>query len=288
MTDYLLILLADLLFASQFLMTKLYGNRNPQSTITSFAFSLGSQGVIFLYMFALNGFKIAFAPFTVILAGIGAVMVVTLSYCGIAALNYINLSLYSVFMMLGGMLLPSIFGIIWLDEAVTLGKILCALLILGSMVLGIEKSDKNSKGAVKYYIICFLLNGLFGVVSKIHQMFPDMNTPNDNYMILTAMWSCVITGTMLLITGRKKAAAIFTDVKSVGCMAGYAAVNGAGQFISLTTMERLPVSLQQPMVTGGVLGFSFLISVIMKEKQTKKSVISFVLAVLAILAVTCL
>ena len=71
-------------------------------------------------------------------------------------------------------------------------------------------------------------------------------------------------------------------------MAGYAAVNGAGQFISLTTMERLPVSLQQPMVTGGVLGFSFLISVIMKEKQTKKSVISFVLAVLAILAVTCL
>jgi len=42
------------------------------------------------------------------------------------------------------------------------------------------------------------------------------------------------------------------------------------------------------MVTGGVLGFSFLISVIMKEKQTKKSVISFVLAVLAIIAVTCL
>ena len=43
MTDYLLILLADLLFASQFLMTKLYSARNPQSALTSFAFSFGSD-----------------------------------------------------------------------------------------------------------------------------------------------------------------------------------------------------------------------------------------------------
>jgi len=287
MTDYLLILLADLLFASQFLMTKLYSARNPQSALTSFAFSFGSELVILLYMVAFSSFTIIFTPFSLAMAAITAVIMIAASYCSIAALKYINLSLYSVFLMLGGMLLPSIFGIIWADEPLTLGKVLCLLLIGGSMVLGVEKTATNKKGAVKYYILCFLLNGLNGIVAKIHTMYPALNTSSNNFIILTSLCVCALTGVILLANG-KQVLPRFKDVKNLGCMAGYAVVHGVAQFLSLLTLERLPVSLQQPMVTGGVLGFSFLISVIMKEKQTKKSVISFVLAVLAIIAVTCL
>ena len=287
MTDYMLILLADLLFASQFLMTKLYSSRNPQSALTSFAFSFGSELVILLYMVAFSGFTVVFTPFSVAMAAITAVIMIAASYCSIAALKYINLSLYSVFLMLGGMLLPSIFGILWADEPLTLGKVLCLLLIGGSMVLGVERTATNKKGAVKYYIFCFLLNGLNGIVAKIHTMYPAWNTSSNNFIILTAMCVCVLSG-VILLANAKQALPRFKDVKNLGCMAGYAVVHGVAQYLSLLTLERLPVSLQQPMVTGGVLGFSFLISVIMKEKQTKKSVISFILAVLAILAVTCL
>lgn len=287
MTDYLLILLADLLFASQFLMTKLYSGRNPQSALTSFAFSFGSELVILLYMVAFSSFTIIFTPFSLAMAAITAVIMIAASYCSIAALKYINLSLYSVFLMLGGMLLPSVFGILWADEPLTVGKVLCLLLIGGSMVQGVEKTATNKKGAVKYYIFCFLLNGLNGIVAKIHTMYPALNTSSNNFIILTSLCVCVLTGVILLING-KQTLPRFKDVKNLGCMAGYAVVHGVAQFLSLLTLERLPVSLQQPMVTGGVLGFSFLISVIMKEKQTRKSVISFVLAVLAIIAVTCL
>ena len=260
MTDYLLILLADLLFASQFLMTKLYSARNPQSALTSFAFSFGSEFVIFLYMAAFSGFAIVFTPFSLAMAAITAVIMIAASYCSIAALKYINLSLYSVFLMLGGMLLPSLFGIIGADGPLTLGKVLCLIMIGGSMVLGVE---------------------------KIHTMYPALNTSSNNFIVLTSICVCVLTGVILLANFRKTAP-LFKDVKNLGCMAGYAVVHGVAQFLSLFTLERLPVSLQQPMVTGGVLGFSFLISVVMKEKQTKKSVISFILAILAILAVTCL
>lgn len=287
MTNYLLILLADLLFASQFLMTKLYSSRNPQSALSSFAFSFGSEFVILLYMAAFSRFAIVFTPFSLVMAAITAVIMISASYCSIAALQYINLSLYSVFLMLGGMLLPSVFGIIWADEPLTLGKVVCLTLIVGSMVLGIEKNTTNKKGAAKYYILCFLLNGLNGVVAKIHTMYPQWNTSSNNFIVLTSLCVCVLTGVVLLVNHRQ-AMPRFKDVKNLGCMAGYAVVHGVAQFLSLLTLERLPVSVQQPMVTGGVLGFSFLISVLMKEKQSKKSVISFILAVLAILAVTCL
>lgn len=284
MTDYLLILVADLLFASQFLMTKLYSSRNSQSALTSFAFSFGSEFVILLYMAAFSGFVIVFTPFSLGLAAVTAVIMISVSYCGIAALNYINLSLYSVFMMLGGMLLPSIFGIIWADEALTLGKVLSAVLILGALILGTEKGTAAKKGAVKYYILCFMLNGLNGVVAKTHTMYPQMNTSSSNFITLTSLCICAFTAVILLFD-RKKAVVLFKDGKNLGCMAGYAVVHGIAQLLSLLLLEKLPVSLQQPMITGGVLAFSFLISVIMREKQSKKSIISFILAILAMLAV---
>ena len=285
--DYLMILLADLLFSTQFLMTKLYSSRNSQSALTSFAFSFGSEFVIFLYMAAFSGFAIVFAPFSMALAAVTAVIMISISHCGIAALKYINLSLYSMFMMLGGMLLPSVFGILWAGEAMTLGKAICAVLILVALLLGTEKGTGARKGAVKYYVLCFTLNGLNGIVAKIHTMYPAMNTSSNNFIVLTSLFVCLFTGVILLL-GRKQAIPLFRDGKNIGCMAGYAVVHGVAQFLSLFTLERLPVSLQQPMVTGGVLGFSFLISLAMGEKQSKKSAIAFVLAILALIAITCL
>ena len=136
-------------------------------------------------------------------------------------------------------------------------------------------------------MLCFTLNGLNGIVAKIHTMYPAINTSSNNFIVLTSLFVCLFTGVILLL-GRKQAFPIFWDGKNLGCMAGYAVVHGVAQFLSLYTLERIPVSLQQPMVTGGVLGFSFLISLAMGEKQSKKSVISFILAILALVAVTCL
>ena len=114
-----------------------------------------------------------------------------------------------------------------------------------------------------------------------------MNTSSNNFIVLTSLFVCLFTGVILLL-GRKQAIPLFRDGKNIGCMAGYAVVHGVAQFLSLFTLERLPVSLQQPMVTGGVLGFSFLISLAMGEKQSIKSAIAFVLAILALIAITCL
>ena len=50
MVNYVLILIADVLFASQFLFTKLYQNRTQDPLTASLNFSMGSMAVICVMM----------------------------------------------------------------------------------------------------------------------------------------------------------------------------------------------------------------------------------------------
>jgi len=172
MTNYILILIADLLFSVQFLATKIYSKNNPKAVVTSFSFSLGSNFVMLFYLLALTGFAPKFSFFSLGMALISALMSVSSSYCSIAALSHINLSMYSMFLMLGSTMIPTVFGILFWREDITLGKIICVVLITVALVLGVERGQSGKKGGAKYYFLCFLLNGFSGIVAKYHQMHP--------------------------------------------------------------------------------------------------------------------
>ena len=65
---------------------------------------------------------------------------------------------------------------------------------------------------------------------------------------------------------------------------GYGVFNGIGNWLLLISLVHLPASVQYPLVTGGVMVFSTIISMIRKEKLTKTdyiaAVISFAASVL--------
>ena len=65
---------------------------------------------------------------------------------------------------------------------------------------------------------------------------------------------------------------------------GYGIFNGVGNWFLLLSLIHLPASVQYPLVTGGVMVFSTIISAIRKEKLTKSDYIaagiSFVASVL--------
>ena len=65
---------------------------------------------------------------------------------------------------------------------------------------------------------------------------------------------------------------------------GYGVFNGIGNLFLLISLVHLPASVQYPLVTGGVMLFSTLISALRKEKIEKKeyiaAVISFAASVL--------
>lgn len=290
MENYIMIIIADILFSLQFLMTGTYSRRNGGDIAVSLSFSGGTALIIGAYMFVVdgitNGFGLELTWYSVLL-GLAMVAVNLLSgYFSIKSLKFINLSLYSVFMMLGGMIVPSVFGIL-VGETLTLGKILCALLIMVAMALSIEKTAGGKKGAAKYYFACFFLNGCSGVIAKALTMYPEYEVSSNDFLVTYTLMTAVIASVILIFVSKGKPFRVFCDIKNIGCMAGYSVFHGVAQLLSLLTIANgMDVSVQQPLISGGVLVMSFVISVVVREKQTWKNVLSFIFAVLAVLVIS--
>lgn len=297
--NYVLIIIADLLFSLQFLMTGAYSKRTNGGVAVSLAFSTGTGVIIAAYMFVVriftDGFGLCVNWYSLTLAVAMTAVCLLSGYFSIKALAYINLSLYSVFLMLGGMIVPSVFGVIIggdvlgvvEGEYVTYGKIICILLIVVAMVLSIEKSGGGKKGAAKYYIACFFLNGCCGIIAKALTMYKKYEVSTNDFLITYTTVTALGAFAIITFITKGKPFELFRDVKNVACMAGYSVFHGIAEFCSLFTIANgMDVSVQQPLVSGGVLIASFFISVIMREKQTWRTVLSTVVAVFAVLAIS--
>ena len=88
-----------------------------------------------------------------------------------------SLAIYSMYMMLGGMLVPFFYGVLFLHEELSWGKIVGTILLTLSIVLQsyTQKEDAESKNKNKtlFTVLClliFFINGMTGVVCKAHQI----------------------------------------------------------------------------------------------------------------------
>lgn len=287
--NYILVLIATLLYSSQFLMTQIYSKNNGKGFKAVLTYNGGTYFIIALYMFIANGFKLEITPFSVLISVISSLSAVLSSYGSIASLQVANLSLYSVFLMSGPIVISALVGFLFFNEGITLGVLIGIVLIAFSLYFSIDRTQKGSKGAVKYYFLCFFLNGFSGVIAKVHQMHTDINIPSNDFLILRSATTVVMSVLLLLIISRgKRPFEHFASLKNIGCMTGYSAFHGIAELITLITLAVLPVSLQQPLVTGGVLTFSFVISAVRREKLTRSNFISFLFALAATVCISLL
>ncbi len=109
-------------------------------------------------LFIMNKVQFDFAPFTLLMASASAINGILFMFCTLKSLDRINLSLYSIFSMLGGMMLPFIHCMLFYGEPLTLGKSVCVIFIILALAITIEKDNK--KGGFIYYAGVFVLNGM--------------------------------------------------------------------------------------------------------------------------------
>lgn len=277
---YALVFSATILFALQFLFNQKFEEKRGSDLKSALEFTLYKSVVIVIMMVFISGFKITVTPFSLILALVYAAACILMTYFSMKAFSVANLSVYSVFSMLGGMLLPFILGVCFYDEELTVFKIICCGFIVLSVLLNL-KGGKQSKKAFFYYMAVFVLNGSVGVISKIHQSSALPHTDSTGFMFLSSAASILISGVWLLIKYKKIP---LIKGKSLLYSSGYGIFNGLGNWFLLISLSNLPASVQYPLVTGGVMVFSTVISMIRKEKLTKTdyiaAVISFAASVL--------
>ncbi len=280
MLYYTLVFVATILFALQFLFNQRFEQIRGSDLKSALEFTFYKSIVIVAMMLLISGFKIVVTPFSVALATIYALACILMTYFSLKAFTIANLSVYSVFSMLGGMLLPFLLGVGFYDEKLTIFKLICCGLIVVSVLLNL-KGGKQDKKAFFYYMAVFVLNGGVGVISKIHQSSEIRHTDSTGFMLLSSLACIIICGLWLIL---KYSEIPLIKGKSLLFAGGYGVFNGIGNWLLLISLIHLPASVQYPLVTGGVMVFSTIISAIRKEKLTKldyvAATISFVASVL--------
>lgn len=307
--EYLLVSLSALCVGVQFNINKLYTRRTPSNIYATLAFPMLTMGIASLAFFFVNGCSLHFTGFGAVMSVFAAVVNAVTLVVGVLATGRGRVSVYTTFMMLGGMLLPYLFGLIFLDEALTWGKIVGIVVLIGALMVSIipSKAERaaTQKGANTLFVLlcacAFVLNGFNSIIGKVHQTGENAMGTFDFTIFNFALQFVIMALSMLAVYAVKKiksckmqgdaplqnasdtaGKAFVLNRKSVlvilAICAAFAIVSGTGALLNLTAAKTMPASISYPFISGGSTVFGTLIAAIMyKEKIDLLTAVSLVL-----------
>jgi len=198
------------------------------------------------------------------------------SIIGFRILKAGGMALYSLFLMLGGMLLPYAYGVLFLDESLTWLRIL-GLVAIGAAVFLSGKA--KYRFGIGIYLCCFLifiLNGAVSILSKCHQISLQFHPVSSAaFVMYSGISKALFSGIALLFCKKEQGAATLPSRNAVLTVAGAALIGGVSYALQLTGAKELPATVLYPMVTGGSILFSALSGrVFFKEKLSVWQLVS--------------
>lgn len=280
---YIIILLSSLGIAVNFALTKGYqidyGNTLKSGAI--FNCLVGLSGSI-IY-FVICGFKIEITWFSVFTAFLFTIFIGFYTIIGFKIMSMGNMAIYTVFLMLGGMILPYFYGLIFLKEQITVMKALALILMISAIILQNNKGNEFGKGL--FYILCFvvfLLNGCVSIISKLHQTTTFDTVSENAFVLLKNLTLFLFFGAILPFVSRRKKDNISLNAKTYLIIISSAIVSSVSYWFQLICAEHLPATIQFPVVSGGSIIFTAIIALIcFKEKISKMQLVSIILCTIS-------
>ena len=274
-----MIVFATFLFSIQFVFNDVYQRGEGANVVTAMLFSgmTGIAGVIMLVL--TNGDALQYSLFSMLLALLSAAKNVLSAYLSIMVLSKANLSVYSLYSMLGGMLLPFAYAIMFCGEPLTWQKCVCTVLVMGALLLGLRgkenaAEEKRQQGSpLPWYLGVFVMNGLSGVFSTIHQRAGEIAVSASAYSLMERVWGLLIVIVVLLICrSRGQAIRLQKPLRSIGSTVGFGVITTLANLILLIALLHVDASIQYPIVTGGVIVLSLMWDWILGKKPNRYAV----------------
>ena len=290
---YALILTCVVMFGSGFWLQDMYRRRRGSGLrISMESASIGALAG-FIVLVLIDGFSFTLTPFTLLIAVLNALNNMAFAFFAFRALDRINLSLFSVFTMLGGMALPFFQGILFYGEDITISKVVCVIFIVVALLCTIEKGEKK-RGTI-YYVGIFVLNGMAGVLAKIYTESELPKASAAGFSAWSALSTALLSGavwlTLSLMQKRQSSPDLETPrtprkvlFQAVGIGALMGSINKVANFLLVLSLSHVDASVQYPMVTGGTMIVSTLFSCFGDKKPQKREIISVCFAFAGMLA----
>lgn len=276
-----LIILATFMFSVQFVFNDLYQRGEGATVVTAMLFSAitGLAGCVMLVLTNADVFQYSF--FSMGLAFLSAAKNVLSAYISIIVLSRANLSVYSLYSMLGGMLLPFAYAIAFEGEVFTWQKGVCAALIMIALLLGTKGKESSERekqlhgSPLPWYLGVFVMNGLSGVFSTIHQKAGEIAVSASAYSLMEKGWGLIICAAVLLVCRMHgQSIRLLHPVRSTASSVGFGVITTIANLILLIALLHVDASVQYPIVTGGVIVLSLMWDWILGKKPNRYAVLA--------------
>lgn len=282
---YLMVTAVPILLAFEVSLSKKYQSTEGTGMQAGLTFNLLNGLFAFVIFFALSGFKIDFSWFSVLMAFGMSACVIAYSVIGFQILKLGGMALYSVFLMLGGMLLPYLFGVLFLGETLTLMRVVGVVLIIASVICS-GKAKLNVPA--KVYVLCvvvFFLNGLVSIFSKGHQVGTAFSpVSSTEFVVYCNIAKSILSGVALLFCKKEHALFRFSSKRAGLVILCAALISGVSYMLQLIGAKELPATVLYPILTGGSILFTALCGkVFFKEKLTALQLVSIALCLVGTL-----
>ena len=308
---YAMLIGASFLFGSQFMVTKAfeknYGKTVRASLSFSLLYSLFAGVIFFIIKLVSSGTVFNLNPFSLCMAfGLSLVNILS-SAIGIKTLALGDIAVYSLFLMLGGMIVPFFAGIVFLKESISVCNLIgVAILIIAHCLpvfFGIKTKnageaqtdgDTKKKTSVFLYVLCvflFILNGLSSTLSKFKSVrggaalgaeFTFYTYGIQFVISLAAFALTTASGKSDKTQNEEKQPVILFRPVAIGCGAAFGAVNGTAFLMSSVAAEHVVAVAQYPLITGATILFSSLLAFLFyREKPTALQLVQIVISLAA-------
>lgn len=308
---YAMLIGASFLFGSQFMVTKAfeknYGKTVRASLSFSLLYSLFAGVIFFIIKLISSGTVFNLNPFSLCMAfGLSLVNILS-SAIGIKTLALGDIAVYSLFLMLGGMIVPFFAGIVFLKESVSVCNLIGVAIMIIALCLPVffGKKNKNAgeaqtdgdtkkKTSVFFYVLCvflFILNGLSSTLSKFNSVKEGaalgaeftFYTYGIQFVISLAAFALTTAlGKSDKTQNEEKQPVILFRPVAIGCGAAFGAVNGTAFLMSSVAAEHVVAVAQYPLITGATILFSSLLAFLFyREKPTALQLVQIVISLAA-------
>ena len=297
-----MLLCAAMLLAVCFVINKLYQKQAGTSLEAGLVYNslLGIFAAIIFFF--IGGFKFEITAFSAIMATAMTVVVMAYTLLGFRILKNGSVAIYSIFLMSGGMTVPYIYGLLFLDEEFSWLRTVGLAVLITAVAIS-NFGGKGEKIDVKRLAMCvcvFFLNGCVSVISKVHQVESVRATVGAEQFVMLGgiakfIIGGVVLGVLLLISKHSTASSNDDEIKEsaevkpklfsaksikiiLPLIVIAAAVDGVSYFLQLKGAANLPATVLYPMITGASMIFSAVADfAVFKQKPTRFVVISVAL-----------
>lgn len=285
MENYIMLLIAVVLQAVDFVFNKMYQKRAGAHMRSSLTFNawigLFTACVFFVIHGILEGFSFQISWFSVGMAAGMALFNLTYVVLGFRMLSAGKMATYTLFLMVGGMSVPYVWGSFVLNEEFSILRTV-GLLVL---ILGVFISNYQKGGWNKRYLLLgvavFFLNGAVSTVSKMHQVETVLPTVSStSFVMWVGITKLILCSAALLFLGKKgEGAGTAVPLKSViGIFLGCAFVGGISYLLQLIGAQNLPATVLYPFITGGCIIVTALAGwLVYHEKLSKQTILGIAL-----------